>query len=82
MTIQAAYEDLAAAVVAQAVKDWRQLVRKRADNLQFGALRRFFTSPWCGELCGGVDQRVILKRLEDERQEVIYKKIRRRTAYE
>lgn len=57
--IKKAYEDLANAIIIQAVKD----VRK--GNKYAAGARQFLKSEWCGML-SKVDGRTILRRLEEE----------------
>lgn len=73
---------LAAAVVEQAIKDWRYLCKTASDVMSdtkhyffrhtegyatFGGLKRFFESEWCRILCGNVDPDLILAKLNEER---------------
>lgn len=69
---------LAAAIVIQAISDWRQLVRAKAwldggelKHKNFYELRAFFKSDWCAFLLEptGITPRVILQALEKELQE-------------
>jgi len=60
---------LAAAIVLQALKDWRHLVAKNAAPLwnpdaSKDELREFFLSEWCQFLCdeAGIDYRALLQR--------------------
>ena len=59
-SINRAYENLANAIIIQAVKD----IRNR--NCYSRRAKTFLKSEWCRDL-SKVDGRIILKRLEDER---------------
>ena len=66
------YENLANAIAIQAVKDWRNSVKKlrrRSRNIEAGRLKsdceRFFLSGWFEELTA-VDGSVILCKLKSE----------------
>lgn len=79
MTQNEAYGELAHAVIAQAVKDWRMLcqyilnpkgyMEAVAQNVTFDSLRKFFKSEWCDSLCWNVSAKGILYRLERELEE-------------
>ena len=67
-----AYEDLANAIVLQAVKDWRKAVKTLKKRPRYEAAKqmkedceRFFRSEWFEELTS-VDGNVILRKLEKE----------------
>ena len=64
---------LTAAIIAQAVTDWRKLEQNDAYNQKYNSLRRFFKSEWCEWLCAelGVEAKDILSRLETERKSQI-----------
>lgn len=74
MTQNEAYGELASAIVVQAMKDWRQLIKKRAPDSEYSALRLFFKSSWCDTLCVGVNPQMILDRLEKDLKETETKK--------
>ncbi len=67
-----AYEDLANAIVLQAVKDWRKAVKTLKKRPRYEAAKqmrdeceRFFRSEWFEELTS-VDGSVILRKLKQE----------------
>ncbi len=67
-----AYEDLANAIVLQAVKDWRKAVKTLKKRPRYEAAKqmrddceRFFRSDWFEELTS-VDGSVILRKLKQE----------------
>jgi hypothetical protein len=69
------WDELAKAIIKQAVDDWRILIReeKRAlseHGLKIGLMeiRRFFRSDYCQNLMDG-DPLIILKQLEKELKE-------------
>lgn len=61
---------LAAAIIAQAVADWRALEKANAYTQKYNSLRRFFKSEWCEWLCAelGIEAKDILNLLEAERK--------------
>ena len=66
------YENLANAIVLQAVKDWRSAVRKLKKRPRYDPAKQmkeecegFFLSDWFEELTS-VDGRVILRKLKQE----------------
>ena len=59
------YEDLANAIVLQAVKDYRQALRCKGRNPLRGELERFFCSRWCGCLTK-LDGKVLMHKLQEE----------------
>lgn len=59
-SINRAYEDLANAIIIQAVKDIRN------GNCYARRAKMFLRSEWCRDL-SKVDGRMIIKRLEDEK---------------
>ena len=65
-----ATKKLTAAIIAQAVTDWRKLEQDDAHNQKYNSLRRFFKSEWCEWLCAelGIEAKDILSRLEAERK--------------
>ena len=67
---------LAAAIIAQAVADWRALEKANVYTQKYNGLRRFFKSEWCEWLCAelGVEAKDILSRLETERKSRIDEK--------
>lgn len=67
-----AYENLANAIVLQAVKDWRKAVKTLKKRPRYEAAKqirdeceRFFRSEWFEELTS-VDGSVILRKLKQE----------------
>ena len=67
-----AYENLANAIVLQAVKDWRKAVKTLKKRPRYEAAKqmrddceRFFRSDWFEELTS-VDGSVILRKLKQE----------------
>ena len=67
-----AYEDLANAIVLQAVKDWRKAVKTLKKRPRYEAAKQmrddcewFFRSDWFEELTS-VDGSVILRKLKQE----------------
>lgn len=68
---------LAYEIVLYAVKDWRQLVKRKAwkktasPKCNFNELRKFFKSDWCAFLMQGVrvPPQKILQMLEEELKE-------------
>jgi len=87
--MQTDYDDhglslLAAAVVEQAVDDWRYMCDTAFDvssdakrhplqyangHESFGGLTDFFEGPWCDLLCGEIEPAKILERLSAERDQ-------------
>ena len=65
-----ATKKLTAAIIAQAISDWRKLEQDDAYNQKYNSLRRFFKSEWCEWLCAelGIEAKDILSRLEAERK--------------
>ena len=69
--IDKAYENLANAIIEQAVDDYRRLIRGKrvfdrlADNVSIKELKEFFLSQWFVNLTN-VDGELILKRLKKE----------------
>lgn len=70
------YEGLAAAIIYQAVKDYRQALKKQestkgkvraAGRRQEVEVMTFFHSQWCEFLAGGVDMDAFIERLELEK---------------
>lgn len=66
------YEDLASAIIIQAVKDWRKAVKTLKKRPWYGPAKqmkeeceRFFRSQWFAELTD-VDGNFILRKLEQE----------------
>lgn len=66
------YEELANAIVLQAVKDWRKAVKTLKKRPRYAAAKqmkeeceRFFRSEWFEELTS-VDGSVILRKLKQE----------------
>lgn len=66
------YENLANAVVLQAVKDWRSAVRTLKKRTRYDPARQmkeecesFFLSDWFGVLTS-VDGRLLLRKLREE----------------
>ncbi|MFY9380002.1 MAG: hypothetical protein WAP07_07155 [Acutalibacteraceae bacterium] len=66
------WDELAKAIIKQAVDDWRTLIRveKRVllmpgRKISLMEIRRFFRSDYCQSLMGG-DPLIILKQLEKE----------------
>ena len=66
------YEELAGAIVMQAVKDWRKAVKTLKKRPRYEAAKqmrdeceRFFRSEWFEELTS-VDGSVILRKLKQE----------------
>lgn len=67
------YDRLAAAIVEQAIKDWRLLIEcgVKAET-RYNELRKFFKSPHCELLLTGMTllkPAAILRQLEKEREE-------------
>ncbi len=67
-----AYEDLANAIVLQAVKDWRKAIKTLKKRPRYEAAKqmrddceRFFLSDWFEELTS-VDGSIILRKLKQE----------------
>ena len=71
-----ATKKLTAAIIAQAVTDWRKLEQVNAYNQKYNSLRRFFKSEWAEWLCSelGVEAKDILNLLEQERKSLANKK--------
>ena len=71
-----ATKKLTAAIIAQAVADWRKLEQLNACNQKYNSLRRFFKSEWAEWLCAelGVEAKDILNLLEKERKSLANKK--------
>lgn len=66
------YENLANAIVLQAVKDYRKALKclkrnPKSNKAQADAkeVERFFRSPWYSELTG-VDGKMLIRRLREE----------------
>lgn len=73
MGLEENYQELAIAIIKQAAKDWQQAskrLRKNPRNKDAGRVKeeteRFFKSEYCYGL-GGVDGRVILRKLQEVR---------------
>ena len=62
---------LANAIILQAVIDWRELCKAKANTYAFNSLRRFFRSQWCAVLCRNVNPHMLLEKLEKERKAVL-----------
>ena len=71
------YDDLAAAIIYQAVKDYRRALKKQESTKedvraigrgQEVAVMAFFRSPWCEFLAGGVDMDAFIERLEKDKK--------------
>ena len=67
------YDELAAAIIYRAVKDYRQALKKQEstkDNVRAAgrteekAVMAFFRSQWCEFLAGGVDMEAFIERLK------------------
>ena len=58
------YEDLANGIVLQAVKDYRQALKKGHCQIQAG-IERFFRSGWFGELTT-IPSEMLISRLKEE----------------
>lgn len=58
------YEELANAIVLQAVKDYRQALKKGHCQVQAG-IERFFRSSWFGELTT-IPSEMLISRLKEE----------------
>lgn len=77
---------LAAEIVAFAIKDWRDLIQRKAwkkepkHNKNFAELRAFFQSDWCSLLMNGmrITPEGILQILENELQEAMQKDKKRK----
>lgn len=69
--IDTGYEDLANAIVVQAVDDYRKLIRGKlivntiTHKVSIKECEKFFSSEWC-EILTKVDGKTILKRLRKE----------------
>lgn len=72
------FENLASAIIKQAVADWMTLCNdiKKPENpfkprakrpYSFASLRRFFKSDWCATLCRDANPQCILSKLEQGR---------------
>lgn len=61
------YEDLANAIVIQAVKDYRESWYKRGGAMERERIKRFFRSPFFSNITD-VDPEYLIERLEDEHQ--------------
>ena len=71
------YEGLATAIIYQAVKDYRQALKKqesrkegtrRRGQQQEGAVMAFFRSQWCEFLGGDMDMSAFIERLEKDKK--------------
>lgn len=58
------YEELATAIVEQAVKDWRSIEIYDKPISYYNELRRFFKGDWCAMLCLKLKPKLILHELE------------------
>lgn len=69
-----AVKSLAAAIIAQTVKDWNSLVRDNALPQYYNGIRRFFKTEWASQLCDvlNLDPIAILEKLEDRRKNGVY----------
>lgn len=79
------YADLAAAIVTQAVDDWRHICRTGTDlssdtkkhslrcdtPCTFGSLTAFLQSDWCELLCGDTARNAVMNTLNIERAKAI-----------
>lgn len=63
-----AYQNIANAVIVNAVSEWRRIIRLDPNSGRLDELRQFFQGEWCALLCGQVDPALILERLEEERE--------------
>ncbi len=55
-------------IILQAVLDWRALIDgKYIYDVSFDELRKFFNGKWAALLCGRIDPKYILRKLEEER---------------
>lgn len=83
------YAELAAAIVKQAVDDWRHICRTGTDlssdtkrhplqyastYASFGKLQAFFQSDWCEMLCGDNARNKVFNALQAERAESMQQK--------
>lgn len=67
-----ALKNFSAAVLTQAIEDWRALISNKAHHTKYNELRRFFKSDWADLLCHEVLNReatFILDVLEQERRD-------------
>lgn len=69
------YQNLAQGIIMQAVKDWRDAVKKLKKRPKYEPAKqmkeeceRFFLSDWFYEL-SGVEGSIILKKLQEENEE-------------
>lgn len=70
------YRSLANGIILFAIEDWRALcVGKKRGVITFDDLRRFFMSEWCSILCGQTNPLYILRKLEDEREQLLNRRI-------
>lgn len=66
------YQELANAIILQAVIDWRMLCKEKQhfkDGSFFEELTYFFKSEWCKTL-SSIDPKIILTKLQAEKDEV------------
>lgn len=67
MNFEENYQELAFAIVKQAIKDYRRYIkndsRRTFHQAQIAKIERFFNSGWCYELCG-VDGNVIIAEVK------------------
>jgi len=65
MDIEQCYENLANAIVEQAVKDYRAAKRKYRNSAEIASLRRFFRSDWFRSLTN-IDGEWLIRKLDEE----------------
>lgn len=64
MDTETAYENLANAIVLQAVKDYRA-AKKRKNSANIGIIRKFFRSDWFRTLTD-IDGEWLIRKLDEE----------------
>ena len=60
-----AYENLANAIILQAVKDYRRVRHLAEDNPVKREVKQFFCSEWFGTLTN-LDPKLLLQKIEEE----------------
>ena len=70
------YRSFANGIILFAIEDWRALCEgKKRSGVTFDSLRNFFKGEWCSILCGQTNPLYILRKLEDEREQLLNRRI-------
>lgn len=74
-----AYENLAFAVIAQAVWDYKKALKER-DKWEINSLERFFHGGWFVTLSGGADPEYILEQVMKSKDRITTKDRQKKRA--